>query len=161
MTLIKTSPRIRTLSEHDRDAWIDILASGYEIDPQFQWRRPYRKLYPEDTAKAMIRMFDEAMTTPKTISLVAEVQDERDNWIIAGLSVWEWKDSEDFSVSGTNRPEDQKRDMDPIRQKKFVDAVVAAETQYFGSWGDIRLEAVDIVVHPKYHRRGVGKALMN
>jgi ribosomal protein S18 acetylase RimI-like enzyme len=161
MAFITTSPRIRSLTEHDRDTWIDIARSGYEIDPQFQWRRPYRNLYPEDTAKAMIRMFDEAMTLPKTISLVAEIQDQTGDWIIVGLSVWEWKDSEDSSMSGIDRPEDQKRDMDPVRQKKFVDAVIAAETKYFGPLGDIRLEAVDIVVHPKYHRRGIGKALMN
>jgi len=51
--------------------------------------------------------------------------------------------------------------MDPRRQKIFIDALTAAEKKHFGpELGDLRLVLADMIVDPKYHRRGAGKALM-
>ena len=51
--------------------------------------------------------------------------------------------------------------MDPIRQDTFIKFIAMLEKKYCGlEWGDERLELANIVVHGQYHRRGVGKALM-
>jgi predicted N-acetyltransferase YhbS len=43
----------------------------------------------------------------------------------------------------------------------FTDAIIAAEHKHFGrEWGNKRIELLGIAADPRYHRRGVGKALM-
>jgi ribosomal protein S18 acetylase RimI-like enzyme len=156
----KSSARIRPLKESDRDAWVYIMAAGYDLDPQYQWRCPKRKEFPEDVKRGMLLLFDEAITDATYSAFVAELPDENGDWVVAGLATWAWKSTTDFSISGFESSA-SRRDMDPIRQQKFIDALALAEEQYFGpEWGSKRLEAIDIVVDPKYHRRGVGRALM-
>jgi predicted N-acetyltransferase YhbS len=51
--------------------------------------------------------------------------------------------------------------MSPSRQKIFIDTLVREEARYFGpQYGPKRLILESCAVNPKYHRRGVGKALM-
>jgi predicted N-acetyltransferase YhbS len=58
-------------------------------------------------------------------------------------------------------PASARRDMDPARQKKFFDAVAAAEKKYFGpEWGKKRLQVVSIATNAEYQGRGAGRALM-
>jgi GNAT superfamily N-acetyltransferase len=51
--------------------------------------------------------------------------------------------------------------MDPVRQKRFIDAITSAEKKYFGvEWGRKRLDVTDLVTDARYHRRGAGELLM-
>jgi GNAT superfamily N-acetyltransferase len=58
-------------------------------------------------------------------------------------------------------PTSGRRDMSPSRQKLFMDTLVREEKRYFGpEYGPKRLILESLSVVPEYHRRGVGKALM-
>lgn len=51
--------------------------------------------------------------------------------------------------------------MDSIRDKKFKDAIIAAEKKYFGpGWGKKRLEPITVACDAQYQSRGAGRALM-
>jgi ribosomal protein S18 acetylase RimI-like enzyme len=159
MATNNTSARIRPLKESDRDAWVNIMGAGYGVDAQFQWRCPRHKEFPEDIKRGNSILFDEAISNSSYSPFVAEIPDEDGHWAVVGLATWTWRSTTDFAITGFDSPENR-RDMDPKRQQMFIDALAVAEERYFGpEWGPKRLEAVDIVVDPKYHRRGVGKVM--
>jgi GNAT superfamily N-acetyltransferase len=116
--------------------------------------------------------------------------ENEEEWVIVSSCMWEWKDWEAvkglagmwLSVNyvvfqkhcgkvrrtkaasdptGFSPPTSGRRDMDPTRQKIFIDAINEAEKRNFGAeWGPKRLELATMACNAKYHRRGAGKALM-
>jgi GNAT superfamily N-acetyltransferase len=62
---------------------------------------------------------------------------------------------------GFSSPTSGRRDMSPTRQKLFMETLAREEKRIFGpAWGPKRLILESLSVVPEYHRRGVGKALM-
>lgn len=71
------------------------------------------------------------------------------------LTIW-------AAPSSFTSPTAKRRDMDPVRQKTFIDLLTASEKQYFGpEFGNRRLVLADLAADPKYHRRGAGRAMMD
>jgi hypothetical protein len=92
------SPRVRPATEADKESWIDVLLAGLEIDPQWQWRFPKRKEFPEDTRERAARWFERAMALENHTVFVAELprvgdeELEHPEWVIVGGSTWGLQD---------------------------------------------------------------------
>ncbi|OCK79305.1 hypothetical protein K432DRAFT_300159 [Lepidopterella palustris CBS 459.81] len=164
----RPTPRIRPATLADKEAWVSANLAGYELDPSFQWRYPKRKEFPEDARKASGDVFEMALGISSITCVVAElprIDDEEPgdtDWVVVAVAMWEWKDWEEVQIPASfSSPASGRRDMDPIRQKLFIETITAAEKQYFGhEWGKKRLVLADLAADPKYHRRGAGKALL-
>ncbi|KIW09096.1 uncharacterized protein PV09_00041 [Verruconis gallopava] len=166
------SPRVREATREDAPGYVEAMLAGYEMDPQFVYRYPYRKQYPDDARSASIAVVEAAIENPNTVVLVAELPvPQSDNeaiaeedWKIAAVATWEWKTLDDVE-SGTHPPgfsavDSPRRDMDPTRQAEFIDAITAAERRCFGpQWGQHRMELADLACHPAFQRRGAATAL--
>lgn len=94
--------RIREVaSEDDIAGYVTAMLAGYEIDPQFVYRYPYRKQYPEDAREASAVVIRAALANPNTIPLVAETQELNadgiltGDWTIIAVATWEWKTLKD------------------------------------------------------------------
>jgi hypothetical protein len=98
---ILPAPRIRLAKYTDKDAWVNTMISGYEVDPQYQWRHPRRKEYPEDTRKSTSELFEAVMASDNCICFVAELprigEEDLDTaeWVVISIATWEWKDWEE------------------------------------------------------------------
>jgi len=97
-------PRVRPATLSDKDAWINTNITAYELDPQYTWRYPHRKEFPENAKRATGENFEATMKMKETVCLVAElpkitdgkeVDQEREDteveWVVVGGAVWESK----------------------------------------------------------------------
>ena len=102
------TPRIRLVTREDKDVWIDVMLAGYEVDPQFQWRYPHRRQFPEDARKATGDVFETVLGIESMTCLVAELPKIEDNesespeWVVVAVAIWEWKDWEEVESESGN-----------------------------------------------------------
>jgi hypothetical protein len=103
----RPTPRTRPATLADKEAYINAILTGYELDPQFQWRYPKRKEFPEDARKATGEVFEMVLGIESMTCLVVELPriDEGESssaeWVVVAAAIWEWKDWEEVeSESG-------------------------------------------------------------
>jgi hypothetical protein len=109
---MRPTPRTRLATHADKDVWVNTMISGYEVDPQYQWRNPRRKEYPEDTKRATAELFDKIIANTNATCFVAELprigeEEELENaeWVVVALANWEWVDLDDLeSQPGNEMP---------------------------------------------------------
>jgi hypothetical protein len=105
---IRPTPRTRPATLADKEAWINAILTGYELDPQFPWRYPKRKEFPEDARKATREVFEMVLGIESMTCLVAELprieegeSGYAEEWVVVAVAIWEWKDWEEVeSESG-------------------------------------------------------------
>lgn len=105
----RPSPRIRLATPADKEAWIDANIKGYELDPQYPWRFPRRKEFPQDSRNGTAGMFDKYLKNETLTCLVAELprigEDGElmlSDWVVVAIAVWEWKDLEEVETEAGN-----------------------------------------------------------
>jgi hypothetical protein len=90
----KIAPRIRPATLADKEGWVNAVLTGFELDPQFTWRYPYRKEYPEDAKKGTRDLFVKKMTEGHSVRMVAELPRNGGDgeWIVVGQTSWAFKE---------------------------------------------------------------------
>jgi hypothetical protein len=88
----KVQPSIRRATASDRDAWVNAILSGFELDQQFTWRYPYRKEFPDDARKATVDVVMGLVDDGHSFCWVAELPNENGDAVVVGEAVWAWKD---------------------------------------------------------------------
>jgi hypothetical protein len=106
---IRPTPRIRLATRDDKDSFINSLITGYEVDPQYQWRIPRRKEFPEVARYACGKFFESVISDAGKKTFVAELPKIREEdlgsgedlenieWGVVSVAIWEvveWDDIE-------------------------------------------------------------------
>jgi hypothetical protein len=96
----KVQPRIRRATPADKDAWVNAILTGFDLDQQFTWRYPYRKEYPDDAKKATGDVVMGLVDDGHSICWLAELPDEKGDLVVVGEAVWAWKDWSEVQNEG-------------------------------------------------------------
>jgi len=93
-------PRIRPAVSSDKEAFIRVSRSGYELDAQWRWWYPGRFEFPEDTWVANGQLFDDTLAEKEAYFWVAELPslENEQEWIVVAIATWEWKYWESFKA---------------------------------------------------------------
>jgi hypothetical protein len=83
---------IRRASRDDLDVIVDVIMAAMPMDPQWNWRFPRWREYPEDTRYFTTLKYDEFLQDVKNwLVMVAEAEDptRRTKTTVIAVAVWE------------------------------------------------------------------------
>jgi hypothetical protein len=169
----------RTATRADLDDLADIACAAFPADPQWDYRFPLRKKYPDDTLKCTKEHYKSMLKeNGVVINVITAKVDGRQKPI--ALAVWElmFEQASDFLDIGmscgfltpifqpllsSRRSRrsaakcDDRRDADFKHIKAFDDACFKAKKKYFDDvFGDQQLHLRILATHPDWQRHGAG-----
>ncbi|KAF2761731.1 hypothetical protein EJ05DRAFT_183075 [Pseudovirgaria hyperparasitica] len=150
---------LRTATDEDLDHLATIMCAAFPADPQWDYRFPRRKDYPEDHYKATREMC-ESMLKEKgvcinVVTTPVKIKGKEYERPIA-LAVWElhYEKTSTFTDVVKCAP---RRDADPKRMDAFDNATLKAKTEYFDHvYGDQQIHLRILGTHPDFQRCGAG-----
>lgn len=165
------SIRIRPVERGDADleAIVDIVIQAFDYDPQWQWRYPYRKEYPEDhyyyTRTYYADYLDMTFAGHNTIMLAEMPSDEDHSTLkVVAVSIWDNYGSAppDPNLPGgkppVNHPE--RRDASATRMAEYSRCSAKARRKLFvARYGERQLSLRQMATLPTYWRRGAATML--
>jgi len=170
---------MRKATKDDLDDLVDIMCAAMPMDPQWDYRFPKRRQFPEDnrrcTRKMMERLVNDDEKSHTVVRVIAIPSSEKGKTSQAvALAVWEMQvfDVLEFGKKGivslgfgllhlylTGFIVDcnDRRDADFARMKAFDVALADAKKTHFDKvYGDRQVYLVILATHPKYQRHGAG-----
>ncbi|CAO2655442.1 Nn.00g105060.m01.CDS01 [Neocucurbitaria sp. VM-36] len=170
---------LRTATTADLDDLASIACAAFPADPQWDYRFPRRKEFPEDTYKCTREGYKSMLEEDGVIINVITTDVHGEQKPIA-LAVWElmFEKTSNFLDIGTScgllvpifRPFlskqrskrstvdcDDRRDADFKRMKAFDDACFKAKKTFFDDvYGDQQIHLRILATHPDWQRHGAG-----
>ncbi|EGX88205.1 Acyl-CoA N-acyltransferase [Cordyceps militaris CM01] len=155
---------IRDALPGDVDALAAIIRYAMPMDPQWDYRFPLRKQYPEDNygyTRLMMKSFLEAQgVVVKVVTFPAPGLPEEDE-VPAALAVWEVEPDKDkkYSLTPTG-DKTARRDANFEHMAAFGSTTRAARETYFNSvYQSRQLHLRILATLPEFQRKGAGTAL--
>lgn len=156
---------IRDALPGDVDALAAIIRYAMPMDPQWDYRFPLRKQYPEDNygyTRLMMKSFLEAQgVVVKVVTFPAPGLPEEDE-VPAALAVWEVEPDKDkkYSLTPTAGDKTARRDANFEHMAAFGSTTRAARETYFNSvYQSRQLHLRILATLPEFQRKGAGTAL--
>ncbi|KAL8834336.1 MAG: hypothetical protein Q9170_003790 [Blastenia crenularia] len=154
---------LRTATEADLDELTQVAQAGFPDDPEWNYRFPNRRKYPEDNWKCIRREYEEYLAQPeKYVVLVVTAPVKSSERLISkviALAVW------DISIltkqTGGDSGVHERRDANPAHMEEFARALDNAFIQYFDRYGGNQIHLWLLTTHPKFRRLGAGRMLCN
>ncbi|KAL4780649.1 hypothetical protein BJX76DRAFT_37863 [Aspergillus varians] len=176
-TSASTKASLRQGMPGDIDDILHVVLSAMPLDPQWDWRFPYRHELPEDN-REYTRMLFEYFLSPEWddwIVFVVEVPSSQDSPTtlkkIVSFAVWDIsyinlaKKGPDYEPQNpmrevARRGGSTRRDGNPARMDAFRDAAVETMDTYFNAlYGMKQIHLQILGTHPDYHRQGHARTL--
>ncbi|KAK1783100.1 hypothetical protein QBC45DRAFT_154097 [Copromyces sp. CBS 386.78] len=167
--LTTTAAMIRPGLPSDVDAITNVIIKTMPLDPQWDYRFPLRKQFPEDHFK-YTRMLFEYFLDPSyddwTVMVVEAVDPAGGEKLkIASISVWDVsylnkrKHGPEYIPQDPNREVDRRggstrRDANQLHFNAFADGQAKAYKKYFGGIGPEQLHLQILATLPDFQRRG-------
>jgi len=152
---------------------LNVGLAAMPSDPQWNWRFPHRHQYPEDTrhfTRQKYREFLEDKTGRWQVMMVEGVSDKDTSPVTMAMAVWDVgsidrrgsqrrrkSKADSYVVCSQNRI---RRDGDPRRMQAWTAITAKSKAEVFDSvFGPRHIHLQILATHPKYQRRGAGRAL--
>jgi len=167
---------IRQGSLADLDVMLDIGLAAFPMDPQWDYRFPYRWTYPRDTRKFTRMRYREFLENKdgRWMVLFAECLDPENPLRIKAMAfaVWEIINISDQKFlraeQGTEKSSSEsqysrpRRDGDPRRMRAWNETLASSKRHLFDKYyGTRHFQLQILATHPDHQRRGAGSALCN
>ncbi|KAF2810817.1 acyl-CoA N-acyltransferase [Mytilinidion resinicola] len=152
---------LRLATKADLDDITKVAQAGFPDDPEFDYRFPERKKYPEDNWKWTRQEYEEYIDQPEKFAVLVvtapvESDGETANKPIS-LAVW------DMSVltnsKGGNLGIDSRRDVNKRHFKEFAKTLDEAFNKYFSKYGKKQYHLWLLATHPDFRGQGAGTML--
>ncbi|TQV89936.1 hypothetical protein V2A60_002529 [Cordyceps javanica] len=158
--------RVRAAVPSDVGALATIVYHAMPMDPQWDYRFPLRKQYPEDNygyTRLMMKSFLEAQGVFVSVVTFLTPGLGEDEEIPAAVAVWEldFNEKKDYSILPTAN-ENCRRDANFEHMAAFSSVLQLAKKSYFDStYQSQQLHLRVLATHPDFQRKGAGSALCN
>ena len=177
---------LRAATADDLDHVADIAWAAFPADPQWDYRFPHRKEYPEDNWRWTRLMYENLMGDGNAVNVITVPIKKEDGGEVVhrpiAVAVWELIGGGVDIASATGsyfssvRMEfppfpsqcifseaqiaagcEGRRDADPKRMEAFTDTISKAKKKWFDNvYGSDKLHLRILGTHPDYQRRGAG-----
>ncbi|QDS69341.1 hypothetical protein FKW77_003640 [Venturia effusa] len=170
---IGSSLIVRSASVTDLENMLDIGLSAMPMDPQWNWRFPYRLQFPEDTRRFTRQKYREFLEdkTGRWQVMVADIKLENDKApVTVAMAIWDMgsinrrasqRRRRSKVDARPNRSDNSiRRDGDPKRMQAWTVITAKSKAEVFdGVFGSCQLHLQILATDPKYQGRGAGRAL--
>lgn len=151
----------------DLEAILHIGLAAMPMDPQWDYRFPYRRAFPQDQRDATRRRYREFLESELQYSVyIAETFGSHGPvpvafaiWDISNLTQGSSRPSKAFTTKST---QSARRDASPKRMHAWKDTLREAKAQYFEHpHGADQIQLQILATHPDYQRLGAGTLLVD
>lgn len=165
----KTAITVREAVLDDLEQITKIGITAFPLDPQWNYRYPYREQYPEVHYECCKQRWAEwlaASQSPDCMILVAEVASNEDSSVntVQAFSIWKMPShlSDEGDKHKMKPPTYSHRaDANYAHMKAYRQSSIEAEHRLFEpKYGNRRIDLAQLVTHPDYHRRGLASKLL-
>ena len=172
--------KLRTATSTDLDNITAVACAAFPDDPQWDYRFPHRKEFPEDNYKCTKELYKSMLDIDDIVINVITTSTKENNETkekLIALAVWELQyEKADGSLKigmscgldllfrscllglrsrRSTASCDDRRDADPKHMKAFKDAVTKAKKKYFDDvYGNQHLHLRILATHPDWQRHG-------
>ncbi|OCK79234.1 hypothetical protein K432DRAFT_383259 [Lepidopterella palustris CBS 459.81] len=163
---------VRQGSLADLESMLEIGLAALPMDPQWNYRFPYRCIYPNETRKFTRLRFQEFLENKdgRWRVMLAEGEDAQGpiQTRLMAFAVWEifnWRtlrSEQKVTRRSSRRPHHRlfRRDGDPRRMQAWSDILSSSKRHLFDKYyGTGHFQLQILATHPSFQRRGAGTAL--
>ncbi|KAA6413004.1 MAG: hypothetical protein FRX48_02747 [Lasallia pustulata] len=156
---------LRTATADDLDSLADIACAAFPMDPQWDYRFPRRREYPQDHWTCTRAIYNGFLTDSGDANYLVKVitsKSNEDDSIVkpVALAIWQLQYFKEASISKVQGECEWRQDADPNRMEAFTEALIKAKQTYFDDvYGDSRVHLRVLGTHPEYQRRGAATQL--
>lgn len=151
----------------DLESILHIGLSAMPMDPQWNYRFPHRRAFPQDQHDATRRRYREFLADERRYSVWIAEALENGGLVPVAFAVWDISNL----TGGASRPQKAstakpaqsvRRDAAPKRMQAWKQILQEAKDQYFESqYGSRQIQLQILATHPKFQRLGAGSRLVN
>ncbi|KAJ4367028.1 hypothetical protein N0V83_007558 [Neocucurbitaria cava] len=146
---------LRTATAADLDDLANIACAAFPADPQWDYRFPRRKEFPDDTYRCTREGY-KSMLEEDGVAINVITTDVHGAQQPIALAVWELMFEETSNFLDIANCDDR-RDADFKRMKAFDDACFKAKKTFFDDvYGDQQIHLRILATHPDWQRHGAG-----
>lgn len=160
---------IRDAVIEDLDQITEIGISSFPLDPQWNYRYPYREQHPKVHYDCCRQRWEEwlaASRTPDCMILVVEGPSNENGLVKKVLAFSIWKMPSHLSDKGDKyqmKPPtySHRKDANYAHMKAYRESSIEAEHRLFEpKYGNRRMDLAQLVTHPDYYRQGLARKLV-
>jgi hypothetical protein len=159
---------IRQATIADLGPIVDIVLAAMPMDPQWNWRFPYRTQYPEDERHGTMLKFQEfLLSTHQWVVMIAESTPEDADPRPIACAVWDLANVYSLArlCSETSKQQNSqltpiRRDADSERMKIWTEMTAIAKQEMFEHpYRTSYIQLQILATMPQWHRKGAATAL--
>ncbi|KAF1978800.1 hypothetical protein BU23DRAFT_188644 [Bimuria novae-zelandiae CBS 107.79] len=151
----------------DLDSILEIGLNAMPLDPQWDYRFPFRRVFSHDQRDATRKRYQEFLENAEQWSVsIAEIVDNHDAIPIA-FAIWDIANLTGYNSQLTRVPALQpkkhtRRDANPKRMQAWTRILREAKVYYFErQYGSQQIQLQILATHPMFQRLGAGSRLVD
>ena len=151
----------------DLETILHIGLTAMPMDPQWNYRFPHRRAFPQDQRDATRRRYREFLEDERRYSVWIAEALGAGGLVPVAFAVWDISNLTGGASRAPKAPtlsttQSVRRDAEPKRMRAWKQILQEAKAQYFLSeYGSRQIQLQILATHPKYQRLGAGSRLVN